>query len=192
VFIAGAVVQWLRDKLKVLSHAADSEQIAREIPHDDNVVVVPAFTGLGAPHWDANARGAMFGLTRDTGFEHIIRASLESVCFQSADLLSAMRADGAKIHSLRVDGGMCANNWLMQLMADILSVPVQRPKNIETTVLGAALVAGLGAGIIKSTDEFEKIWQLEHEFNPGMENSEREKKLHAWSDAVKRVKTNPS
>lgn len=190
VFIAGAVVQWLRDKLGVLKHAADSEGIAQGIESDSNVVMVPAFTGLGAPHWDADARGAIFGLTRNTGFEHIVAAALESVCYQSSDLLNAMRADGATITSLRVDGGMCANSWIMQLLADILELPVQRPANIETTVLGAAAVAGLGAGVIESQEKLVELWQLDQEFVPSMDAELRAEKIARWNDAVERVRRN--
>lgn len=188
VFIAGAVVQWLRDKLKVLDNAADSEAIARAVHDDGNVVMVPAFTGLGAPHWDADARGAILGLTRNTGYEHIVAAALESVCFQSYDLLNAMRADGASISSLRVDGGMCANSWVMQLLADVLELPVQRPRNIETTVLGAAVVAGLGAGLIKSQQDITALWQLDEEFTPSMDNADREQKISRWNEAVAKVR----
>lgn len=188
VFIAGAVVQWLRDKLQVLDNAADSEAIARALNDDANVVMVPAFTGLGAPYWDADARGAIFGLTRNTGFEHIVAAALESVCYQSYDLLTAMRSDGATINSLRVDGGMCANAWVMQLLADVLELPVQRPVNIETTVLGAAAVAGLGAGLIESQDQLTQLWKLDQEFVPTMEAQKREAGIARWNDAIARVR----
>ncbi|MEM7081676.1 MAG: glycerol kinase GlpK [Pseudomonadota bacterium] len=191
VFIAGAVVQWLRDKLQVLEHAADSEGIARALDDDNNVVMVPAFTGLGAPHWDANARGAILGLTRNTGYEHIVAAALESVCLQSFDLLNAMRADGASISSLRVDGGMCANDWVMQLLADILELPVQRPRNIETTVLGAAAVAGLGAGVIGSQDQLTEIWALDRAFTPAMDSARRQAKIDRWNHAIAQVRLTP-
>ncbi len=188
VFIAGAVVQWLRDKLQVLDQAADSEAIAESLDDQGSVVMVPAFTGLGAPHWDADARGAIFGLTRNTGFEHIVTAALESVCYQSLDLLSAMRADGATISSLRVDGGMCANSWVMQLLSDILELPVQRPENIETTVLGAAVVAGLGAGIIGSLQDITTLWKLDREFVPSMADGKRQEKIKRWNSAVAKVR----
>lgn len=188
VFIAGAVVQWLRDKLAVIDNAADSERIARAMKEKTNVVMVPAFTGLGAPHWDADARGAIFGLTRDTGYEHIVVAALESVCYQSYDLLTAMRADGAAIHSLRVDGGMSANGWVMQLLADVLELPVQRPQNIETTVLGAAAVAGLGAGLIESRREITNLWQLDEAFTPTMRSTDRQARIARWDEAVARVR----
>ncbi|MFK8028928.1 MAG: glycerol kinase GlpK [Gammaproteobacteria bacterium] len=190
VFIAGAVVQWLRDKLQVLDHAADSEAIAQALKESSNVVMVPAFTGLGAPHWDADARGAIFGLTRNTGYEHIVAAALESICLQSFDLLNAMRADGATISSLRVDGGMCANSWVMQLLADVLDLPVERPANIETTVLGAAAVAGLGAGILESQQQLTELWQLDQEFLPNMEADDRAAKIARWNDAIARVRLN--
>ncbi len=188
VFIAGAVVQWLRDKLKVLDQAEDSEAIARALNDDGNVVMVPAFTGLGAPYWDADARGAIFGLTRNTGYEHIVAAALESVCYQSYDLLNAMRADGAIISSLRVDGGMCANSWVMQMLADMLELPVQRPENIETTVLGAAAVAGLGAGIIESQQKITELWKLDREFQSSMPDERRKAKIGRWNEAVAKVR----
>ncbi|NNF16724.1 MAG: glycerol kinase GlpK [Gammaproteobacteria bacterium] len=187
VFIAGAVIQWLRDKLHIIANASDSEAIARDAELSD-VVVVPAFTGLGAPHWDAEARGAIYGLTRNSGFEQIVTAALESVCFQSRDLLNAMRADGAQVENLRVDGGLAANNWAMQRLADLLDLPVQRPINVETTVLGAAVVAGLGAGLIDSLTESGEIWQLEREFTAQMNPATRDRRLELWDTAIARTR----
>ncbi len=152
------------------------------------VDIVPAFTGLGAPHWQPAARGAIFGLTRDTGRAEIVRAALEAACYQTADLLSAMTADGAAQPSaLRVDGGMAANNWLMQFLADVLDVPVERPRLTETTALGAALLAGLQAGVQQSLNDIAKTWQLDRRFEPRMKNTERQGLLDGWAVALARV-----
>jgi glycerol kinase len=187
IFIAGAVVQWLRDGLKIIASAAESEALARSVPNAGGVYLVPAFTGLGAPHWAPDARGAIYGLTRGAGRAEIVRAALESVAYQTADLLSAMRADGARPAALRVDGGMVANSWLLQFMADVLDIPVERPAVMETTALGAAFLAGLKAGLFQSTDDVARIWRREARFEPQMKASERETLLGGWKTAVQRT-----
>ncbi len=189
IFIAGAVVQWLRDGLKMIASAGETEAIARSIPDSGGVYLVPAFTGLGAPHWAPDARGAIYGLTRAAGRAEIVRAALESVAYQTADLLAAMRADGATPAALRVDGGMVANNWLLQFMADILDIPVERPAVMETTALGAAFLAGLKAGLYQSTDDVAAIWRREARFEPQMKSAERERLLSGWRKAVARTLT---
>jgi glycerol kinase len=164
IFIAGAAVQWLRDEIKLIKDAAETEAIAVANPDSHGVYLVPAFTGLGAPYWDANARGAIVGLTRDSGIEDIVTATLQSVSYQTRDLLSAMASDGVKPGVIRVDGGMVANNWVCQCLADILQVSVDRPVVTETTALGAAYLAGLQVGIFKSLDELSDQWQREKRF----------------------------
>lgn len=188
VFIAGAAIQWLRDEVKVLDSAVDSEYFATKVDDNGGVYVVPAFAGLGAPHWDMYARGAIFGLTRGTGKAHIIRATLESLAYQTKDVLSAMEQDaGIDLKTLRVDGGACANNFLMQFQSDMLGVPVERPSVIETTALGAAYLAGLAVGFWKKED-LKDDWQLERTFNPNMENTKQQKLYAKWQKAVERVK----
>ncbi|MBY0422203.1 MAG: glycerol kinase GlpK, partial [Parvularculaceae bacterium] len=187
IFIAGAVVQWLRDGLKIIASAKETEPLARSIKDTGGVYVVPGFVGLGAPHWAPDARGLICGLTRATGRAEIVRAALESVAYQTADLLSAMRADGAAPKALRVDGGMVANDWLLQFMADVLDIPVERPVVMETTALGAAFLAGLQAGIYQSTDDVGAIWKREARFEPKMQRDERERLLAGWRKAVERT-----
>ena len=191
IFIAGAAIQWLRDGLGLIKDARESEALARAADPARRVYLVPAFTGLGAPHWDADARGALFGLTRDAGRAEIVRAALDACCFQTRDLLDAMRADGADPRSLRVDGGMVANDWLMQRLADLLGLPVERPRHTETTVRGAAALAGLAAGIYPSLDAIARQWSLDRAFEPRLSRDEREA-LHAgWQDAVARTLSKP-
>jgi glycerol kinase len=191
IFIAGAAIQWLRDGLGLIKDARESEALARAADPARRVYLVPAFTGLGAPHWDADARGALFGLTRDAGRAEIVRAALDACCFQTRDLLDAMRADGADPRSLRVDGGMVANDWLMQRLADLLGLPVERPRHIETTVRGAAALAGLAAGIYPSLEAIARQWSLDRAFEPRLSRDERES-LHAgWQDAVARTLSKP-
>jgi len=191
IFNAGTVIQWLRDGAKMIENAAESERLAVEL--DDHgstgrVYFVPAFTGLGASHWDAGARGAILGLTRDSSIGHIVRAGLESVCYQTHDLLTALRQDGiAALPALRVDGGMIANNWLLQFLADITGIPVERPVYTETTVLGAAFLADLGQGLFSSLDEIRSAWRLDFRATPKMPDSQRDALLDGWQDAVKRV-----
>lgn len=187
IFIAGAAIQWLRDGVKMIDESPDSEYFASKILKTDGVVVVPAFAGLGAPYWDQYARGAIFGLTRGSTNSHIIRATLESLAYQTKDVLDAMNKDsGIPLTALKVDGGACANNLLMQFQADILGVPVERPEVIETTALGAAYLAGLGVGFWTREDISNK-WQLNRRFEPTMELRERQRLYKRWTVAVKRT-----
>jgi len=189
IFVAGAAVQWLRDGLKFISHASETADMAKKVGYKNSVYLVPAFTGLGAPYWDPNARGALFGLTRDTGIEEIVTAGLQSVCYQTRDLLVAMQKDGADIKTLRVDGGMVVNDWVVQFLSDILNVSVDRPEIIETTALGAAYMAGLKAGIYSSKEEISGLWKLEHRFRPDVCQDEVQALYEGWLDAVSRVKS---
>ena len=189
VFIAGAAVQWLRDSLGIITTAAESEALAASIPDTGGVHMVPAFVGLGAPHWDMNARGLIYGLTRASGRAEIVRAALESIAFQSRELIDAMEADsGEPITELRVDGGAAVNNFLMQFQADILGKPVVRPMDVETTALGAAYLAGIAEGIWSGADEVESFWRVERRFEPLMSHAERASRLDAWKNAVARSK----
>ena len=189
IFIAGAAVQWLRDGLGIIEHVGQSGDLAARADPSQDIYLVPAFVGLGAPHWDAEARGAVFGLTRGTGPAEMARAALESVCYQTRDLLEAMRGDwaGAGDTVLRVDGGMVASDWTMQCLADVLGAPVDRPRVLETTALGAAYLAGMHVGFYPGLDEFSSTWALERRFTPAMEAGERERKIAGWKDAVRRT-----
>lgn len=188
IFIAGAAVQWLRDALRIIARAPETEALAKSLPDNEGVYLVPAFAGLGAPHWDPEARGALFGLTRDSGVAHFARAALESVAYQTRDLMVAMVADaGAPPDSLRVDGGMTANDWLMQFLADVLDLPVERPSVTETTALGAARLAALGAGLYSSPHDLAGQWRLDRRFEPAMPAGTRERLLAEWDDAMARV-----
>ncbi len=190
IFVAGAAVQWLRDGIKLISHARDTEALAEATGDACGVYLVPAFTGLGAPYWDPRARGAIFGLTRDTGIKEIVTAGLQSVCYQTCDLLEAMRQDGAAAPSaLRVDGGMVVNNWVMQFLADILGVPVERPEVTETTALGVAYLAGLQLGLYASLDDIARMWHRDRRFEPRMGEAHRTRLYEGWLDAVKRVRS---
>ena len=187
VFIGGAVVQWLRDELKFFESSPDVERLASEVLDSGGVFIVPAFAGLGAPHWDPHARGAIVGLTRGSSRAHLARAALESIAFQSADVLEAMQKDaGEKLSELRVDGGAAANDLLMQFQADLLGVPVVRPKVLETTALGAAYLAGLAVDIWKSREEIAAQWQMERRFEPRMPRAEAAALLARWREAVSR------
>ena len=189
VFIGGAVVQWLRDGLRAIKTAADVEALAAEVPDSGGVYLVPAFAGLGAPHWDPYARGAMFGLTRGSGITHIARAALESIAFQSAEMLAAMEKDaGLKLTELRVDGGATANNLLMQIQADLLGVPVVRPKVLETTALGAAYLAGLAVGFWKDASDIQRNWQVDRIFEPTLSRDRAGEMMAGWAKAVERSK----
>ncbi|MBA2480026.1 MAG: glycerol kinase GlpK, partial [Planctomycetes bacterium] len=188
VFNAGTVVHWLRDRVGLLADAAESEAIAASIPDTRGVHLVPAFTGLGAPYWDPDARGAIVGLTRDSGVAEIVRAGLESVAFQCHDLLAAMALDGARPQRLRVDGGMAVNAWLMQFLADITALPVDRPTMTETTAWGAALLAGMHAGIYPPLAESGGIWKRDRSFAPAMSSDERTRRTAGWACAVTRVR----
>ncbi len=186
IFVAGSAVQWLRDGLKFFPDAAESESSATSIQSSDGVYVVPAFVGLGAPYWDSDARGAIFGLTRGTGKDHITRATLESVAYQAKDVLTAMEKDsGIRLKDLHVDGGATRNNFLMQFQSDILGVPVVRPVVTETTALGAAYLAGLAVGFWKDQKEIGKNWKAEQTFKPQMKKPQREKLYEGWKKAVK-------
>jgi glycerol kinase len=190
IFIAGAAVQWLRDGLKVIRHASDSGDLAAKADPTQEVFLVPAFTGLGAPHWDANARGAMFGMTRNTGPAEFARAALEAVCYQTRDLLDAMHKDWKNATDdtvLRVDGGMVASDWTMQRLADLLDAPVDRPTILETTALGAAWLAGSRAGVWPGREAFAKAWARDRRFEPEMDEKMRSGKLKGWRNAVKRT-----
>lgn len=190
IFVAGAAVQWLRDGIKLISHARDTEALAEQTGDACGVYLVPAFTGLGAPYWDPKARGAIFGLTRDTGIKEIVTAGLQSVCYQTCDLLEAMRQDGAAAPSaLRVDGGMVENNWLMQFLADILGVQVERPEITETTALGVAYLAGLQAGLYRDLEQIASHWHRQQRFTPRMDPEHRRTLYAGWLDAVKRVRS---
>jgi glycerol kinase len=191
VFIAGAAVQWLRDGLKIITTAEQSGALAQAADPSQEVVLVPAFVGMGAPHWRPEVRGAMFGLTRATGPRELARAALESVCFQTADLLAAMKDDWhestSMMNTLRVDGGMAVSDWTMQRLADILGNTVDRPQIKETTALGAAYLAGLHTGFFPEPDRFLNHWRLERRFEPRMEAKERARRLADWSSAVRRL-----
>ncbi|MDB4150505.1 glycerol kinase GlpK [Pseudomonadales bacterium] len=189
IFIAGAAVQWLRDGLGLIKHAAETEAIATAHPDARGVYLVPAFTGLGAPYWDANARGAILGLTRDTGIADIVTATLQSVCYQTRDLMDAMAGDGVKPTALRVDGGMVANDWIAQSLADLVRIPVVRPRVTETTALGAAYLAGLQAGVFASTSVLATQWRQEQEFVPQMPEAQSIALYEGWQAAVARVRS---
>ncbi|HEU6437903.1 MAG TPA: glycerol kinase GlpK [Nitratidesulfovibrio sp.] len=189
VFIAGAVVQWLRDGLGIIKDAPEVEQLALSVPDNGGVYLVPAFAGLGAPHWDQYARGTMVGITRGSTKAHIARAALESIALQTLDIMDCMQKDaGIKLAALRADGGATRNNLLMQFQADVLGVPVERPKVTETTALGAAYLAGLAVGFWKSEEEIEAMWQLDRRFEPNMAADVREKLVYQWQRAVERAK----
>ena len=185
IFVAGAAVQWLRDEMGLIKTAAQTEGMARGLDSNNGLYLVPAFTGLGAPHWDPNARGGIFGITRATGPADFVRAALESVCYQTHDLLAAMEADGAKPSALKVDGGMAANDWTMQFLSDILDINVNRPANMETTALGAALLAGHHCGLYDDVRKFNS--ETDKGFTPDMGADERKDLLAGWSKAVGRV-----
>ncbi|MBQ0764544.1 glycerol kinase GlpK [Marinobacter psychrophilus] len=187
IFIAGATIQWLRDGLQLISNASEAEPLAEGTPVDHGVYLVPAFTGLGAPYWDPNARGAIFGLTRDTGIKEIVTAGLQSVCYQTKDLQKAMEKDGIRPITLRVDGGMVKNNWVMQFLADILGATVDRPSLVETTALGVAYLAGLKAGVYGSLEELAELWRCERRFEPMMSKSDRDRLYAGWIQAVHKL-----
>jgi glycerol kinase len=188
IFVAGAAVKWLRDGLGVITHASQTHDMATRVSDSHGVYMVPAFVGLGAPHWDPNVRGLICGLTLDATAAHLARAALESVAYQTFDLTSAMAKDaGAQAAALRVDGGMAANDWLCQFLADILQAPVERPASVETTALGAAFLAGLGTGMWSSLDDVSATWALDRRFEPVMKAEQRQKMLDGWQRAVQRT-----
>jgi glycerol kinase len=189
IFVAGAAVQWLRDALRLVRQASETEHLAREVRDTGGVYLVPAFTGLGAPYWDPAARGAILGLTRDTGISHIVRAALESVCYQTRDLLEAMAQDAVAPTELRVDGGMVVNDWVVQFLCDLLRVPIERPTVVETTALGAAYLAGLQAGVYRSLDEIAQLWRSERRFEPTRPQDRMDRLYQGWREAVERVRS---
>ncbi len=189
IFMAGATIQWIRDGLKLIHHASETLDMAQSVGANNHVYLVPAFTGLGAPYWDPHARGAIMGLTRDTGIAEIVTAGLQSVCYQTRDLLEAMKKDQAMPAHLRVDGGMVVNDWVVQFLSDILDLPIERPQITETTALGAAFLAGLSGGVFSSIEEVCGLWQEESEFKPVMKDNERNALYNGWLDTVSRVRT---
>ena len=191
IFVAGAAVQWLRDGIKLISDASETEAIATSHPSSNGVYLVPAFTGLGAPYWDPGARGGILGLTRDSSIEDIVTATLLSVCYQTRDLLEAMAKDGVMPTILRVDGGMVANSWVAQGLADLVRIPVDRPEVTETTALGVAYLAGLQVGIYDSLEEISSQWRSERAFQPQMAQNESNLLYQGWQEAVSRVRTQP-
>ena len=189
VFVAGSAMQWLRDELRIIDTASESEVIANRTGVVEDVYVVPAFAGLGAPYWDPDARGAILGLTRGSGRDDIVTATLQSVAFQTVDLIDAMADDGIRPSVIRVDGGMVANDWFLQFLADVLDTPVERPRNVESTVLGAAYLAGYQAGVVTSLPEIASLWQCDARFEPAMRTAQREQLLAGWREAVRRVRS---
>ncbi|MDC1158642.1 glycerol kinase GlpK [Pelagibacteraceae bacterium] len=190
IFIAGAGVQWLRDRMKFFKKASETEKLVKSLKDNNNIYLVPAFTGLGAPHWDANARGVLTGITRDTNPKEIVRATIEAVAYQTYDLFEAMKHDGLRPKIVKVDGGMVMNNWFSQFLSDIVNVKVLRPKVQETTAVGAAFMAGLQIGVYKSLKDISKIWHLDKKFSPSMGNKSRNHLLKGWSSAIKKTLTN--
>jgi glycerol kinase len=192
VFVAGAAVQWLRDQLRIVGAAADTEGLAESLASNDGVYFVPAFAGLGAPHWDPHARGAIVGLTRGTGVAHLARAALEATAYQTRDLVEAMTRDsGVRPRELRVDGGAAKNGFLCQFQADLLGVPVVRPAVVETTALGAAYLAGLAVGFWKSERDVAALWRAERTFQPRLARRDRDRLYAGWQDAVSRTFSQP-
>ena len=187
IFISGAIIQWLRDGLQILGQASASEGMAKSLTSNEGVYMVPALTGLGAPHWAPHARGAIYGITRDTGPAHFARAALESVVYQTHDLITAMEADGITCHGLKVDGGMVANNWLMQFMSDILNQRIDRPVVTETTALGVAMLTMLADGKAASLEDMTQMWQLDASFTPDMSAPQRADLLAGWQTAIDRT-----
>ena len=185
--MAGASVQWLRDEMQLVETAAETEAICEGMDSTDGVYLVPAFTGLGAPHWAPDARGAVFGMTRNTGRDHLIRATVESVVYQTYDLFYAMGKDGVRPTALRVDGGMSANSWMCGYLSDVLDMPVLRPEILETTALGAAYLAGLGAGLYDGLEAVSEHWTAEREFTPTLSAETRETRLADWSKYVQKL-----
>ena len=192
IFIAGAVVQWLRDRFSILDDASQSDKIASELKSNHGLYLVPAFTGLGAPYWSPEARGAIYGITRDTGPEHFIRAALEAVAYQTNDLISAMAQDGMSPTNIRVDGGMAANNWLMQFLSDIINISVERPLQLETTALGASILAGVADGKFSSIEDTALSWNLDRHFNSNMAPSTRRNLTSGWYQAVMKTRLSVS
>ena len=185
VFIAGAAIQWLRDQLGLVETAAETEALARSVPSTEGVFLIPAFTGLGAPYWDSEVRGMLIGLTRGSGRAHLVRAALESIAYQTVDVVHCFEGDsGHRVPRLQVDGGACANDFLMQFQADLLGTPVRRPKVIETTALGAAFLAGLAVGFWESREQISRLWQEDCVFLPKMEENDRHQRQERWRSAI--------
>ena len=191
IFVAGAAIQWLRDGLKIISSASEVEPLAAAVAIDHGVYMVPAFTGLGAPYWDPLARGAIFGLTRDTGIEEIVSAGVQSVCYQTKDLQKAMEKDGVRLDTLRVDGGMVVNDWFLNHLANVLDARVDRPTCVESSALGVAYLAGLQAQVYASLDELSQMWQCDRSFTAAMSKSTRDQLYNGWLNAVSKVQTQP-
>jgi glycerol kinase len=187
IFIAGAGVQWLRDKIKFIKKASETEKILKSSISNKGVYLVPAFTGLGAPYWNPKSRGILCGLTRDTGPKEIIRATIESVAYQTYDLFEAMKNDGLRPKVVKVDGGMVKNNWFSQFLSNIVNIKVYRPKVNETTALGAAFMAGLKIGVYKSLKDISKNWKVEKKFFPKIKNNQRKKLLNGWSKSIRKT-----
>lgn len=185
--MAGATMQWIVEGLKLLSHAGESESMVKDVPLDHGVFLVPSFTGLGAPYWDPNARGAILGLTRDSGISTIVAAALQSVGYQTKDLQKAMERDGLRPSVLRVDGGMVKNNWVMTFLSNILGATVERPTVTETTSLGVAYLAGLQTGVYESTEQLSKMWTCDRRFEPTMSADERNDLYAKWQHCVAQV-----
>lgn len=186
IFVAGAAIQWLRDEMRLIDSSPDSEYMAKKVPDTNGCYVVPAFTGLGAPHWDQYARGTIVGLTRGVNKYHIIRATLDSLCYQTNDVLKAMEADsGIRLTALKVDGGASANNYLMQTQADIIDAPVKRPRCVETTAMGAAYLAGLAVGYWASKEDVKQNWAIDRTFDPAIDDAARKERITGWNKAVK-------
>ena len=188
IFMAGATIQWVRDKMKLIKNAADSEVLAQQANEDHNVFLVPAFTGLGAPYWDPNARASIFGMTRDTGAEELVSAALMAVCYQTKDLVRAIEEDGASVKNLKVDGGMANNSYLMQHLANVLNCRIMRPKNTETTAIGAAYIAGLQLGLFASVEEIKQTWICEDSWSPEHDEPLQKSKYQGWLEAVKQTR----
>ncbi len=186
IFVAGAAIQWLRDEMRLIDSSPDSEYMAKKVKDTNGCYVVPAFTGLGAPHWDQYARGTIVGITRGVNKYHIIRATLDSLCYQVNDVLQAMKADsGIELAALKVDGGASANNYLMQTQADIINAPVNRPQCVETTAMGAAYLAGLAVGYWANKEEVIKNWAIDRRFRPEIDDEKRAEMVGGWNRAVK-------
>ena len=190
IFIAGAGVQWLRDRMKFFKKASETEKIIKSLKSNNDIYLVPAFTGLGAPYWDANSRGVLSGITRDTSPKEIVRATIEAVAYQTQDLFEAMKHDGLRPKIVKVDGGMVMNNWFSQFLSDIVDVKVLRPKVQETTALGAAFMAGLHIGVYKSLKDISRNWSLDKKFSPKMSKQVRTTLLKGWMKAIKRTLIN--
>ena len=187
IFIAGAGVQWLKDKIKLINNAYETEKIAKSKKKNNDIYIVPAFTGLGAPYWSPNSRGIITGLTRNTDWRDIVKATIESVAYQSYDLFRSMKNDNLKPRIIKVDGGMVNNNWFSQFLSDILNINVVRPKVQETTALGVAFMAGLHVGIYKSLDDISKNWQIDRKFSPKIDKKVRIKLLKGWEQAIRKT-----